>query len=430
MRFTAPALALAIASGVSAHTIMFSVFVNGVDQGDGRNVYIRSPPNNSPVKDLASPDIVCNVNGGKAVGSFVKATPGDTLTFEWFHDNRGDDIIDGSHKGPIITYIAPFTSGNGVGSIWTKIAQEGFDSAAGKWAVDKLIANKGKKDFVLPAGLKAGKYLIRQEIIAHHESDTAFNANPARGAQFYPSCVQIEVTGSGTGVPSQNFNFNTGYTYADPGIVFNLYASFTSYKIPGPAVVSSFGSGSAPTTTQTTTAPVVAPTPSTTKVVFSTFPAIDPTAIIAPTPASPTAANPVDFITFSAIDPTAIVAPTVKPTTTSLTAINPIDFATFTAIDPTAILAPTTKATTTAVPTTKAVVTTAPPKPTTLLTSTKTSTTARPATTTKARPQPHRPFGPVRGGSGRGRFHNKSAQWPKFGKGKGKGKGKGSGPRL
>ncbi|KAK0714089.1 glycosyl hydrolase family 61-domain-containing protein, partial [Lasiosphaeria miniovina] len=253
------ALALVLAaSKVSAHTTMFSVQVDGADQGDGRNVYIRSPPNNSPVKDLASPDLVCNVNGGRAVSSFVKAAAGATLTFEWFHDNRNDDIIDGTHKGPIITYIAPFTATNGAQSIWTKIAEDGFDSATKLWAIDKLKSNAGKNSFVLPASIAPGQYLVRQEIIALHESDATFNVNPARGAQFYPSCVQVEVTGSGTVVPSDNFNFNTGYTYSDPGIAFNLYAAFTSYTIPGPKVFSGAAAvGGSPATAPVATATAV-----------------------------------------------------------------------------------------------------------------------------------------------------------------------------
>ncbi|KAK0718615.1 glycosyl hydrolase family 61-domain-containing protein [Lasiosphaeria miniovina] len=237
MHLSAVALALVLAgSKVSAHTTMFSVQVDGADQGDGRNVYIRSPPNNNPVKDLASPDLAYNVNGGTAVSSFVKATAGATLTFEWFHNTRGDDIIDANHKGPIITYIAPFITGNGAAPIWTKIAEDGFDGATKLWAIDKLRSNGGKVSFVLPASIAPGQYLVRQELIALHEADAIFTANPARGAQFYPSCVQVEVAGSGSVVPGENFNFNTGYTYADPGIAFNIYAAFTSYAIPGPKV--------------------------------------------------------------------------------------------------------------------------------------------------------------------------------------------------
>jgi cellulase len=233
-----------MASVVSAHTHLWSVWVNGEDQGDGRSKYIRSPPNNDPVKDLTSPNLVCNVNGAKAVTDFVSAAAGDELTFEWYHNTRADDIIDLSHKGPIITYVAEYTDGAGTGGIWTKIAEEGYDGS--KWAVEKLVSNGGKKVVTIPSSLKAGKYLFRQEIIAHHESDTAYNVNSARGAQFYPTCVQVEITSGGSSSPSENFDFNTGYTYADPGIVFNLYGSYTSYTIPGPAVWTGGDSGSSP----------------------------------------------------------------------------------------------------------------------------------------------------------------------------------------
>ncbi|KAL2757232.1 glycoside hydrolase family 61 protein [Sodiomyces alcalophilus JCM 7366] len=234
MRFTA-ASALAMASTVSGHALMYGVWVNGVDQGDGQNVYIRSPPNNGPVKDLASPEIVCGPNGANPAPSFVEAAAGDTLSFEWYHNTRDDDIIDGSHLGPIITYIAEYTDSDGTGPIWTKIAEDGWDGT--QWAVDKIKANNGLQDFVLPADLAAGQYLIRQEIIAHHESEVSFEENPARGAQFYPSCVQVEVTSGGSSIPDQGFDFNTGYTYADPGIVFNIYSfDGTDYPVPGPEV--------------------------------------------------------------------------------------------------------------------------------------------------------------------------------------------------
>jgi cellulase len=234
MRFSATAATLAMATTVSAHAQVYGLWVNGEDQGDGRNTYIRSPANNNPVKDLSSPDLVCNVNGGKAAPKFAKAAAGDEITFEWYHNTRGDDIIDGSHKGPIITYVAPYTENDGTGAIWTKIAEDGYDGS--EWAVDKLIKNKGKATFTLPSALKAGKYIVRQEIIAHHESNVAFNSNSARGAQFYPSCAQVEVTGSGTAVPDEKFDFNKGYTYSDKGIVFDIYSFSGSYSIPGPAV--------------------------------------------------------------------------------------------------------------------------------------------------------------------------------------------------
>ncbi|MBE3045480.1 glycoside hydrolase family 61 protein [Candidatus Bathyarchaeota archaeon] len=255
--------AVAMATCVSAHAQVFGVWVNGEDQGDGRDVYIRSPANNSPVKDLSSPDIACNVNGATAAPEFLAVAAGDDIALEWYHDNRGDDIIDASHQGPVITWIAEYAEGtDGTGAIWSKIDEDGFDGSA--WGVGRLIASGGKREVTVPESLAAGKYLIRQEIIAHHESDTAFSANAARGAQFYPSCVQVEVTGSGSAVPDQAFDFNADYSYEDPGIVFNLYDSFSSYEIPGPEVWSAVGGGSPakPSKTEAATSDAAAPTAS------------------------------------------------------------------------------------------------------------------------------------------------------------------------
>lgn len=148
--------------------------------------------------------------------------------------------------------------GNGADAVWTKIDEVGLDGTS--WGVDKLIANKGKQDFTIPSGLKAGKYMgkpssrffvskswsvlvnvpnntVRQEIIALHEADTTYDVNPGRGAQFYMSCVQFDISGNGSTVPSEKFAFNGGYSYADPGIKFNLYGgSTTAYTVPGPAI--------------------------------------------------------------------------------------------------------------------------------------------------------------------------------------------------
>ncbi|RKU40431.1 hypothetical protein DL546_002210 [Coniochaeta pulveracea] len=295
MRFTGAAIVSALAAGANAHATMFSVWVNGVDQGDGRNVYIRSPPNNNPVKDLASPNLVCNVNGGTAVNRFVSAAAGDTLSFEWYHNSRGDDIIDASHQGPIITYIAPFTTTNGASAVWTKIAEEGYDGAS--WAVAKLIANKGKKDFTLPSTLAPGKYLIRQEIIALHEADTTFDTNPARGAQFYPSCVQVEVTGSGSAVPDQEFDFNTGYTYADAGIHFNLYGAYSSYPIPGPEVWTGKTSSPAASTPVVLPSSSVATTPTSTAAPAELATSATSTAVLTSSTSSSILASPTTFAT-------------------------------------------------------------------------------------------------------------------------------------
>lgn len=96
-----------------------------------------------------------------------------------------------------MVYMAP-TSSDGAGDVWVKVAEDGYDGST--WAVDTLIANKGKYVFTIPSALADGDYLIRGEIIALHEADAAYNVNSARGAQFYMECVQVTVSGGGSTV--------------------------------------------------------------------------------------------------------------------------------------------------------------------------------------------------------------------------------------
>jgi cellulase len=97
---TTAAFALAVAgilNTVTAHTTVFNILVNDVNQGLGNSAagYIRSPPSNSPITDVTSKDMTCNVNGGTAAAKFVEVKGGDKITFEWHHNNAdaSDDII-------------------------------------------------------------------------------------------------------------------------------------------------------------------------------------------------------------------------------------------------------------------------------------------------------------------------------------------------
>ncbi|KAH6626544.1 glycoside hydrolase [Chaetomium sp. MPI-SDFR-AT-0129] len=222
---------------VTAHATLISLSIAGKDQGKGADKYIRAPATNDPIRDLTSPNIICNTNGGKPAPSFVKAAAGDKLTMRWWHynpDDPNDYPLDPSHKGALLTYVAPYTTGDGQGGIWTKIAEDGFEG--GKWATEKLIANNGNVEVTLPSALAAGRYLVRQEIVALHQADFAGNdpAHPGRGAELYPGCAQVEVTGDGGKKPDQGFDFNKGYKYDDKGLHFNIYVPFDSYTPPGP----------------------------------------------------------------------------------------------------------------------------------------------------------------------------------------------------
>ncbi|KAI9659537.1 MAG: hypothetical protein M1821_001796 [Bathelium mastoideum] len=232
-------LAIAATAGLAhAHTTVWAVWVNGVNQGLGNTAtgYIRSPPNNNPVKDLTSPAMACNVNN-VAVPNYVTVKPGDNVTFEWHHndDSPSDDILATSHKGPVQVYMAPMTSSQGSGPIWQKLAEKGYDPTSKTWATDDLIANKGKHSVIVP-NVADGNYFMRPEIIALHEANSLYDQDSSRGAQFYLECVQMKVTGgSGSAMPA-GVSFPGAYKDNTPGVQFNIYNSFSTYPIPGPTV--------------------------------------------------------------------------------------------------------------------------------------------------------------------------------------------------
>ncbi|VUC35302.1 unnamed protein product [Clonostachys rosea] len=177
---------------------------------------------------FSSGDIICH-KSATPVSGYATVAAGSTISLQW---NTWPE----SHHGPVIDYIAPvsgdFASIQKASLQWVKIAEKGLVSGSnpGTWASDELIANGNTWSVTIPSKLAPGKYVLRHEIIALH------SAGQSNGAQAYPQCINIEVTGSGSSSPSGGAAFTTFYTPTDPGILFNLYESFTSYDIPGPNV--------------------------------------------------------------------------------------------------------------------------------------------------------------------------------------------------
>ncbi|KAI0633430.1 glycoside hydrolase family 61 protein [Trametes polyzona] len=197
---------------------------------------IRPIPGNGPVTDLTLIDLQCNgytdggVVGSKPAPIFATVPAGSQVHLNW-------TTWPDSHVGPIITYLARAPSDitkwqPGTEAVWFKIDESG-KTADGKWAAtDLLYATNSIYTFTIPPKLKPGQYIIRHEIIALH------GAFAYPGAQFYPSCIQIEVTGSGNALPTSGLvSFPGAYTPSTPGIVFDVYDNPTApYPIPGPAV--------------------------------------------------------------------------------------------------------------------------------------------------------------------------------------------------
>ncbi|KAG7085296.1 hypothetical protein E1B28_013836 [Marasmius oreades] len=227
---------------VLAHTRVYGVWVNKVFKGDGRDIYIRSPPTNEPVKDIYSNDMTCNVHN-RAVPQTVNVATGDNLTFEWYHESRKDDIINDSHKGAVQVYIAPSASNGTGGAVWTKLFSDSyayaFDSSSNnKWATDRLKKAKGQHHVVIPN-------IPTAEIIALHQAQVRYDQDHDKGAEFYIECVQVRVQNDHETLGSVALPGGTSlpgtYSYDSHGIIWNLFGSKEdwdprSYVPPGPAV--------------------------------------------------------------------------------------------------------------------------------------------------------------------------------------------------
>lgn len=178
-----------------------------------------------------SADISCH-RGGRPATSTASVSAGGTIEFQWTEWPE-------SHIGPVITYAAPCDGDCADAEVealkWVKIEEAGYES--GSWAAIDLIENNNTWVTTVPENLAAGNYVFRHEIIALH------GAGSENGAQNYPQCFNIEVTGSGTESPEGVIGAEL-YSSTEEGILFDPYSGFDSYTIPGPALMGGAGSGS------------------------------------------------------------------------------------------------------------------------------------------------------------------------------------------
>ena len=179
---------------------------------------------------LQTNDIICHVNATPAQGhANVKA--GDVVELQW-------SAWPDSHHGPVVDYLA---NCNGACETVDKTTLEFFKidgvglvtdtPTPGTWATDQLIANNNSWVVTIPKNIAPGNYVLRHEIIALH------SAEEAGGAQMYPHCINLAISGSGTEKPAGTKG-TALYKEADPGIEINIYQSLSTYVIPGPAPIS------------------------------------------------------------------------------------------------------------------------------------------------------------------------------------------------
>lgn len=237
---------LAGAASVSAHGHVTNIVINGQSYSGflpNKFPYMPSPPvvagwtatntDNGFVgpESFGSGDIICHKSATNAKGHAVVAA-GDRILIQW-------DTWPESHHGPVIDYLANCGSG-GCESVdksslnFFKIDEVGLINGAkapGTWASDQLIANNKSWLVEIPSNIAPGFYVLRHEIIALH------SAGQNNGAQNYPQCFNLQITGSGTATPS-GVRGTALYKPNDAGILFNIYGALSSYPIPGPSLIS------------------------------------------------------------------------------------------------------------------------------------------------------------------------------------------------
>jgi len=213
---------LGLASQVSSHYIFETFTANGVTNAP--YTYVRKNTNyNSPVTDLTSNDLRCNVGGESGVNTTtVSVAAGSSVAF------TSDVAV--YHDGPISVYMAKATTTaaafDGSGDVWFKILDIGPIFPGGTWDLKQTYT------FDIPSCIPAGDYLVRIQSLAIH------NPWPAGIPQFYVECAQVTVTGGGSTSLGPTVAIPGAFKDTDPGYTVNIYTDFTNYTVPGPAVAS------------------------------------------------------------------------------------------------------------------------------------------------------------------------------------------------
>jgi len=202
---------------------------------------IREVITQNPVKGAMSVDMNCGASS-KPAALVANVMPGDMMRFNWMGAYGNNWVHD---TGPMMNYLASCGDQtcdkfDSTQAKWFKISQDGRQSSGGLW-MQALVKAGGTANVTIPSNIKPGNYLMRHELIAIHNGQTM------GGAEFYPSCTQLNIGGSGTGVPSNSelVSFPGAYQDSDPGIFDqNAYDPSAAYTFPGPPVAAFVGGAS------------------------------------------------------------------------------------------------------------------------------------------------------------------------------------------
>eukprot|EP01119_Soliformovum_irregulare_P006197 TRINITY_DN17_c0_g1_i2.p1 TRINITY_DN17_c0_g1~~TRINITY_DN17_c0_g1_i2.p1 ORF type:complete len:398 (+),score=69.38 TRINITY_DN17_c0_g1_i2:302-1495(+) len=246
------AFALFFIAACDAHTRVSNVTINGRTTAECLRPGSSSNPIMSSDGDrngIMQGNYTCGFlpQAARAATASCSIAAGSSMNISYYHGaNYGSETPDkdywiaSSHRGPFLAYMARWENSSGLpdGLAWFKIFHSGITkNATGgnysttRWASpDTLNSNDGAMTVRIPSQLAPGRYLLRTEIIALHDSQE-------RGAQPYVRCIDLTVTGNGKVVPKDLVAFPGAIGYNDPGLRFSVYqARNQNYPIPGPAV--------------------------------------------------------------------------------------------------------------------------------------------------------------------------------------------------
>jgi len=234
-----------LSRSVQAHGTVSGIVADGIYYlGYNPSFQYDSPPptvvgwsvpddlGNGPINpaSYASPDIICHLSATPA-GAAAPVKAGGTVELQWTPWPT-------SHHGPVIDYLAncngPCETVDKTTLEFFKIDQLGLiddTTVPGNWATDTLITNNNSWTVTIPTGIATGNYVLRHEIIALH------SASDLNGAQNYPQCVNLAITGTGSAKPAGTLG-EALYSETDPGIEIDIYESLSTYIIPGPTLYS------------------------------------------------------------------------------------------------------------------------------------------------------------------------------------------------
>lgn len=303
--------ALTGAAAVSAHGHVSHIIVNGVQYRNYDPTSDFYNPGAAPKvigwsalnqdngfvepNSFGTAEIICH-KGAKPGAGHATVAAGDKINLVWTPEWPE------SHVGPVIDYLAdcngPCETVDPASLRFFKIGGAGYN---GDWAANDLRANGNSWLVQIPSDLKPGNYVLRHEILALHGGP-----NP-NGAQAYPQCMNIRVTGSGSRSPAGVAGTSL-YKANDAGILFNTYMSPVVYPVPGPALIAGVPASVAQSKSVAT------------RTASATLPGQDGGG------AQPTTAPPAGVTTTSAAGPvttTPVVTPTTLSTRVTATASAP-----------------------------------------------------------------------------------------------------------